>query len=227
MDGLQTPSGVETPSGLTSVVSTVAGGLETPDFIELRKNTSGVRELGEGGGQRQLYQVVPERQTNIRGLMGSERGYDISAVSGATNVEVLGQEGRGKVRPIYLFAISITTDEVSFCVLRILAQDRHRCINRCRRVGRHVRRPTTEAVRRGQPCVRWCSRSWRQGRLLGYGCRECCTDSQEAAKGWWEEEGEGERVQVLGGVLWLMTVFDGFASFLASRWIDPDVPTHS
>ena len=147
MDGLQTPSGVETPSGLTSVVSTVAGGLETPDFIELRKNTSGVRELGEAGGQRQLYQVVPERQTNIRGLMGSERGYDISAVSGAPNVEVLGQEARGKVRPFYLFAISISIDEVSICVLRILAQDRCRGIDRRRRVGRHVRRPTTEAVR--------------------------------------------------------------------------------
>jgi splicing factor 3B subunit 2 len=91
---------METPSGLTSVVSTVAGGLETPDFIELRKNTSGVRELGEPSGQRQLYQVVPERQTNIRGLVGSERGYDISAVSGPANVEVLGQEGRGKVRPV-------------------------------------------------------------------------------------------------------------------------------
>jgi splicing factor 3B subunit 2 len=130
MDGLQTPSGVETPSGLTSVVSTVAGGLETPDFIELRKNTSGVRELGESGGQRQLYQVVPERQTNIRGLMGSERGYDISAVAGAANVEVLGQEGRGKVRPFYLFTISISTDEVSVCLFCILAQDRRAGIDR-------------------------------------------------------------------------------------------------
>ena len=81
------------------MVSTVAGGLETPDFIELRKNTSGVRELGEPNGQRQLYQVVPERQTNIRGLMGSERGYDISGVSGAANAEVLGHEARGKVWP--------------------------------------------------------------------------------------------------------------------------------
>ena len=214
MDGLQTPSGVETPSGLTSVVSTVAGGLETPDFIELRKNTSGVRELGEPGGQRQLYQVVPERQTNVRGLMGSERGYDISAVSGTANVEVLGQEGRGKVRHINLFAICISTDEVSFFVFRILAQDRRGSIDRRRRTGRHVRRPTTEAVRRGQSCVRWCSCSWLQGRLLGYGCRECCTGDQEAAKGGWKEEGEGERLQVLGGVLLMTMVFDGFASFL-------------
>ena len=147
MDGLQTPSGAETPSGLTSVVSTVAGGLETPDFIELRKNTSGVRELGDVGGQRQLYQVVPERQTNIRGLMGSERGYDISAVSGAANVEVLGQEARGKVRPVTCLLSPSALMKFPFCVLRILAQDRCRGIDRRRRVGRHVRRPTTEAVR--------------------------------------------------------------------------------
>jgi splicing factor 3B subunit 2 len=132
MDGLQTPS------GLTSVVSTVAGGLGTLDFIELRKNTSGVRELGESGGQRQLYQVVPERQTNIHGLMGSERGYDISAVAGAANVEVLGQEGRGKVRPVYLFTISISTYEVSVCLFCILAQDWRGGIDRRRRAGRHV-----------------------------------------------------------------------------------------
>ena len=106
-----------TPSGIVSV-STVAGGLETPDFIELRKNTSGVREVGEPSGQRQLYQVVPERQTNIRGLMGSERGYDISAVSGAANVEVLGQEGRGKVRRLYSFSNLTSTDRFPIHVFR-------------------------------------------------------------------------------------------------------------
>lgn len=98
---MQTPSGMETPSGMTSVVSTVAGGLETPDFLDLRKNT-GVRALPEttDAGPRQLYQVVPERQTAIRGLMGSERGYDIAglAQSGApANVPVLGQERGQKV----------------------------------------------------------------------------------------------------------------------------------
>jgi hypothetical protein len=30
-------SGLETPSGMASVTSTVPGGLETPDFLELRK----------------------------------------------------------------------------------------------------------------------------------------------------------------------------------------------
>ncbi|KAG8836359.1 hypothetical protein FRC17_005645 [Serendipita sp. 399] len=98
-EGLQTPSGLETPSGMTSVVSTVAGGLETPAFLDLRKDAA-VRTIPEDSGPRQLYQVVPERQTAIRGLMGSEKGYDVSALAqgGAANVPVLGQEQRGSKR---------------------------------------------------------------------------------------------------------------------------------
>lgn len=92
-DGLQTPSGLETPSGLHSVVSTVPGGLETPDFLELRKSAS----RPEDTGPRQLYQVVPEKQTSIRGLVGSERGYDVSAVAGGAQIPVLGEERGTKV----------------------------------------------------------------------------------------------------------------------------------
>ncbi|KAF9473856.1 DUF382-domain-containing protein [Pholiota conissans] len=95
VDGLQTPSGLETPSGMASVVSTVAGGLETPDFLELRKGRT-VSEAMESTGPRSLYQVVPEKQTSVRGLMGSERGYDVSAVAGAP-IPVLGDE-RGTKR---------------------------------------------------------------------------------------------------------------------------------
>ncbi|KAF6763483.1 spliceosome associated protein [Ephemerocybe angulata] len=94
-EGLQTPSGLETPSGMASVVSTVAGGLETPDFIELRKARERTSEE-PSAGPRSLYHVVPERQTNVRGLMGSERGYDVSAVAQATNIPVLGEDGRPK-----------------------------------------------------------------------------------------------------------------------------------
>lgn len=97
-DGMQTPSGLETPSGMASVVSTVAGGLETPDFLELRKHSSSARASSEAvdSGPRSLYQVVPEKQTNVRGLMGSERGYDVSAVAGAP-IPVLGDERGTKV----------------------------------------------------------------------------------------------------------------------------------
>lgn len=95
-DGLQTPSGLETPSGMNSVVSTIPGGLETPDFLELRKNAT--RPVESDSGPRSLYQVVPERQTSIKGLMGSERGYDVSGVTNnAAQLPVLGDERGTKV----------------------------------------------------------------------------------------------------------------------------------
>jgi len=83
---------------MASVVSTIAGGLETPDFLELRKNSNRSSEATESqSGPRSLYQVVPEKQTSVRGLMGSERGYDVSAVAGAP-IPVLGDERGTKVR---------------------------------------------------------------------------------------------------------------------------------
>ena len=83
---------------MASVVATVAAGLETPDFLELRKtSTAPVRDEG---GSRQLYSVLSEKQTSVRGLMGSERGYDISGVVGAS-VPVLGDERGTKVRVYY------------------------------------------------------------------------------------------------------------------------------
>ncbi|KAM0787184.1 hypothetical protein ACM66B_006430 [Microbotryomycetes sp. NB124-2] len=93
-DGLQTPSGLETPSGFASVTSTVPGGLDTPAFLDLRKQ----RETTESEeGPRSLYQVIPERDSRIRGMMGSERVYDMSGVGGA-GPPVLGQEDRGTKR---------------------------------------------------------------------------------------------------------------------------------
>jgi hypothetical protein len=80
---------------MASVVSTVAAGLETPDFLELRKTTTA--PVRDEGGNRQLYSVLPEKQTSVRGLMGSERGYDISGVSGAV-VPVLKEDRGTKVR---------------------------------------------------------------------------------------------------------------------------------
>lgn len=64
--------GLATPSGIASVAS----GLETPDFIELRKG----RPQEEDEGPKQLYQVLPEVKKNITGFMGSEHGYDLSQV---------------------------------------------------------------------------------------------------------------------------------------------------
>lgn len=110
-DGLQTPSGLETPSGMASVVSTVAGGLETPDFLELRKTSSRHPSDASEGGPRSLYQVVPEKQTSVRGLMGSERGYDVSQVTNPQNLPVLGEE-RGTKRKANGVDISIDAGEM-------------------------------------------------------------------------------------------------------------------
>jgi splicing factor 3B subunit 2 len=64
--------GLATPSGMASIAS----GLETPDHIELRKD----RKKDEDEGPKQLYQVLPEVQKNISGFMGSQHGYDLTAV---------------------------------------------------------------------------------------------------------------------------------------------------
>lgn len=95
--GLETPSGLDTPSGFASVASTVPGGIETPDFLDLRKRREGT-EVDEA--PKSLYQVIPERESRMRGLMGSDRVYDVSGVVGAAAAPpVLGQEERGtKVR---------------------------------------------------------------------------------------------------------------------------------
>jgi len=97
-DGMQTPSGMETPSGMASVVSSVAGGLETPDFLELRKSSQRTVSEAVEAGPRSLYQVVPEKQTSVRGLVGSDRAYDVSAVSGTgAAIPVLGDDRSAKV----------------------------------------------------------------------------------------------------------------------------------
>lgn len=85
------------------MVSTVPGGLETPDFLELRKNAS----RPDDSGPKQLYHVVQEKQTTIRGVMGSERGYDVSGITG--HVPVLGDERGTKVSLTLIFQVSWQT----------------------------------------------------------------------------------------------------------------------
>lgn len=96
-DGLETPSGMATPSGLNSVTSTVPGGLETPEFVELRKKKRQESEApGPGPSQpRDLYQVIPERESTSRGFMGSSTSYDISNL-GQSGPGVLGADDLSK-----------------------------------------------------------------------------------------------------------------------------------
>lgn len=77
MDGVPTdeiePSGLETPSGITSAVPSE---LETPEFLELRKK-SRFDMPPEPSEPRELYRVLPEAETK-KGFLGSQ-GYDFSA----------------------------------------------------------------------------------------------------------------------------------------------------
>ncbi|KAJ3342927.1 hypothetical protein HDU93_000586 [Gonapodya sp. JEL0774] len=77
--GTETPlGGFETPSGISS---SVPSGLETPEFLELRKD---MRRPGAAVSQqeeeRQLYTVLQERGTRVEGFMATDRIYDVSNV---------------------------------------------------------------------------------------------------------------------------------------------------
>ncbi|ODN98118.1 hypothetical protein I350_07760 [Cryptococcus amylolentus CBS 6273] len=111
-DGLATPSGMATPSGYQSVTSTVPGGLETPDFnfSELRKNARPQADE-RPSGPRELYQVVPERETSSRGFMGSSTTYDIGALGQNGGPAVLGAEDGGRKRKAGDVEISLDGDE--------------------------------------------------------------------------------------------------------------------
>ncbi|WWC64658.1 uncharacterized protein I303_107269 [Kwoniella dejecticola CBS 10117] len=109
-DGLETPSGLATPSGYNSVVSTVPGGLGTPDFIDLRKNTRAESE-DVPSGPRELYHVIPERETSSRGFMGSSTAYDVSNVGRPGGPAVLGADDGGRKRKAGDVEISISEDD--------------------------------------------------------------------------------------------------------------------
>lgn len=72
MDGIPA-DGLETPSGIASAVPS---GLETPEFLELRKSRFDVAPESSVQEQRELYRVLPERETR-KGFLGSQ-GYDVS-----------------------------------------------------------------------------------------------------------------------------------------------------
>ncbi|CAG8602971.1 15286_t:CDS:10, partial [Dentiscutata heterogama] len=92
-EGLATPSGISSvPSGLetpeyielrkfqastaTQQSPALPSGLETPDIIELRKYSK-----PDEDEPKPLYTVLPQKDTNISGFMGSQHAYDLSAAA--------------------------------------------------------------------------------------------------------------------------------------------------
>ncbi|KAI8928292.1 hypothetical protein BC831DRAFT_510202 [Entophlyctis helioformis] len=74
------PDGLVTPSGLSSVPS----GLETPEFIELRKRPTGVSAPAPPEAPKQLYKVIEQKESAIKGFMGSQYVYDLESTTTAS-----------------------------------------------------------------------------------------------------------------------------------------------
>ncbi|KAJ9663225.1 hypothetical protein H2198_000986 [Neophaeococcomyces mojaviensis] len=87
--GVETPAGIQTPSGMASAVPTEIGGTETVSEFDLRKRRG--TETEESSHPRSAYTVIPEHQTRVQGFFGGDRAYDLRAAQQA-NVPVLGQE---------------------------------------------------------------------------------------------------------------------------------------
>lgn len=119
--GLETPiEGLQTPSGLQSVASTVpGGGLETPSFLELRKGGRRGQQADEDdSGPKQLFHILPERDVSAsNGFLTADHGYDLASIHKAgsgnriASGPVLGEEdSRGTKRKADSGAIELSID---------------------------------------------------------------------------------------------------------------------
>ncbi|KAF8426594.1 hypothetical protein EV426DRAFT_641000 [Tirmania nivea] len=94
VEGLATPAGLETPSGM---VSSVPSEFEAPEFIEIRKHKNAPH--GDDEEPKSLYTILPEQQIKAKGFFGGQHAYDISRGGGPhTNLPVLGQEDQQRKR---------------------------------------------------------------------------------------------------------------------------------
>lgn len=193
--GLQTPAGgAETPSGLVSVTSTVPGGLETPDFLELRKRREGTSATeAEDGPPRSLYQVIPERDRNVTGFMGSDRAYDVGGISQrGHNVSMLGQQDR--------YANKVSLHLLLVCLL--VSDVRHTAQGWGRRRRSRPRRARDALRRRAAQAVRRVAKSglgaWQHaGRPRGLVGRGCGGVGETEKTGRSESFAEGGEVPIL------------------------------
>ncbi|KAL4734611.1 hypothetical protein BDV11DRAFT_174589 [Aspergillus similis] len=94
--GLQTPSGMESPSGLVSAVPSELAGVENVSGeFDVRKHYQGT-QTEESAGRRSAYHVIPERRTEVQGFFGGDRAYDLRPA--ADNLPVLGTEDQTRKR---------------------------------------------------------------------------------------------------------------------------------
>ncbi|KAL4972004.1 hypothetical protein BDW66DRAFT_155093 [Aspergillus desertorum] len=94
--GLQTPSGVESPSGLVSAVPSELAGVENVSGeFDVRKHYQGT-QTEESVGRRSAYYVIPERQTEVQGFFGGDRAYDLRPAT--DSLPVLGAEDQTRKR---------------------------------------------------------------------------------------------------------------------------------
>ncbi|KAJ5134086.1 hypothetical protein N7448_000894 [Penicillium atrosanguineum] len=95
--GTQSPSGLETPSGMASTVPSEPAGTENiSGEFDVRKHHRGT-ETEESVHPRSAYQVIPERQTSVQGFFGGDRAYDLGSSSG-NNPPVLGVDDQTRKR---------------------------------------------------------------------------------------------------------------------------------
>jgi splicing factor 3B subunit 2 len=106
--GTDTTTGLETPGGYASTVHTdlhaAPAGVETSmaGEFDLRKTRRGFETEESsygGGGPRQAYTVIPERQGRAEGFFGSDKTYDLSKNPPPMPLSVLGAQIGGDDDP--------------------------------------------------------------------------------------------------------------------------------
>ncbi|KAL8397521.1 hypothetical protein RB594_004290 [Gaeumannomyces avenae] len=101
---IEMPSGLETPSGYSTVPVDGPSGVESSmaGEFDLRKQRRGFETEESSAAPRSAYTVIAEKQTQATGFFGSDRVYDLSKARGAGGPPVLGQDddsGRKRKKP--------------------------------------------------------------------------------------------------------------------------------
>ncbi|KAJ5934650.1 hypothetical protein N7466_004197 [Penicillium verhagenii] len=97
--GTQSPTGLDTPSGMASAAPSEFVGTESvAGEFDVRKHHRGT-ETEESVHPRSAYQVIPEKQTNVQGFFGGDRAYDLSTSSGKPPLLGVDDQTRKRKKP--------------------------------------------------------------------------------------------------------------------------------